>query len=61
MKAYRLIELTISDLEGFLEYVRRTSELIKKQAGKNLVQDLYELWQRAVDSNILLVEESAAP
>jgi len=61
VKAYRLIELTISDLEGFLEYVRRTSELIKKQAGKNLVQDLYELWQRAVDSNILLVEESAAP
>ncbi|MEO2176063.1 MAG: hypothetical protein ABGY96_18430 [bacterium] len=53
--------MTISDLEGFLEYVRRTSELIKKQAGKNLVQDLYELWQRAVDSNILLVEESAAP
>lgn len=38
MKAYLQIDLWILDIEGFMEYVERIPELIKKFGGRYLVQ-----------------------
>lgn len=38
MKAYLQIDLDIIDLEGFMEYVQRIPELIRKYQGRYLVE-----------------------
>jgi len=38
MKAYLVIDVNITDLEGFMEYVRRIPALIQKYSGRYLVQ-----------------------
>lgn len=37
-KAYLIIDLNIVDLEGFMEYVRRIPDLIRKYQGQYLVE-----------------------
>ena len=38
MKAYLIIDLNMTNIEGFKEYVQRVPELIQKHGGKYLVQ-----------------------
>ena len=38
MKAYLILDLSIHDLEKFLEYIQRIPAIIQKHSGKYLVQ-----------------------
>ena len=38
MTAYLIIDLSIVDVDGFMEYVRRIPDLIQKHSGRYLVQ-----------------------
>lgn len=38
MKAYLVLDLTIHDLDKFLEYINRIPEFIKKHSGRYIVQ-----------------------
>lgn len=38
MKAYLILDLTIHDIEKFMEYIKSIPEFIKKHAGRYIVQ-----------------------
>lgn len=38
MKAYLIIDLNLTDADGFMEYARRIPDLISKHAGRYIVQ-----------------------
>ena len=38
MKVYLILDLSINDLEGFMDYIRRIPAFIKKHAGRYVIE-----------------------
>lgn len=52
MRAYLVIDLNVTDLDGFMEYVHRIPELIQKHDGRYLVQGVEPTVIEASDSKL---------